>query len=123
LFVTQPQHLTKWQQGFLDRLATADSEIAATQQHVGQFMGMVREKTGEQLASWLATIMEAGVPPLQGFAQSLQEDQAAVQAGLTLKWSNGQTEGQIHRLKLLKRQAYGRARLPLLRQRVLQIGA
>jgi hypothetical protein len=43
-----------------------------------------------------------------------------VTAGLTLQWSNGVTEGQIHRLKLVKRQDYGRAGFALLRQRVLQ---
>jgi len=50
----------------------------------------------------------------------LQEDLAAVKAGLTLAWSNGPVEGQITRLKLRKRQAYGRAGFALLRQRVLQ---
>ncbi len=47
------------------------------------------------------------------------EDRAAVEAGLTQVWSNGQTEGQINKLKLLKRQMYGRAKFDLLRQRVL----
>ena len=119
LFVTQPQERTNWQQGFLTRLCAADPEIATTQQHIDGFMAMLRERTGQHLEAWLTTVRETGVPALQAFSQSLQEDQAAVQAGLTLQWSNGQTEGQVHRLKLLKRQAYGRAGLPLLRQRVL----
>jgi transposase len=54
------------------------------------------------------------------FAHGLQDDLSAVKAGLTLEWSNGVTEGQIHRLNLLKRQRYGRAGFVLLRQRVLQ---
>jgi transposase len=54
------------------------------------------------------------------FAHGLQDDLSAVKAGLTLEWSNGVTEGQIHRLNLLKRQGYGRAGFVLLRQRVLQ---
>ena len=57
---------------------------------------------------------------LARFARRLQEDFVAVKAGLTLEWSNGVTEGQTHRLKLVKRQGYGRAGFALLRQRVLQ---
>ena len=49
----------------------------------------------------------------------LKKDYEAVKAGLTLAWSNGQTEGQVHRLKLIKRQMYGRGSFPLLRKRVL----
>lgn len=54
-----------------------------------------------------------------GYAGGLRADHAAVQAGLTREWSNGQVAGQVHRLKLLKRQMDGRAGLDLLRRRVL----
>ena len=57
---------------------------------------------------------------MERFAKKLREDQAAVQAGLTLRHSNGQTEGHVNRLKLVKRQAYGRAKFELLRKRVLR---
>ena len=57
---------------------------------------------------------------LQSFANGLKKDYDAVKAGLTLEWSNGQTEGQVHRLKLLKRQMYGRGRFDLQRKRVLK---
>ncbi len=56
---------------------------------------------------------------LQSFATRIDQDYAAVRAALETQWSNGQTEGQINRLKLLKRQMYGRANFDLLRQRVL----
>jgi transposase len=59
---------------------------------------------------------------LRGFADGLKQDEATVQAALSSGWSNGQVEGQINRLKLLKRQMYGRAGFDLLRQRVLQAG-
>jgi transposase len=62
----------------------------------------------------------SGIEELTRFARGLRDDLAAVTAGLTLEWSNGATEGQIHRLKLMKRQGYGRAGFALLRQRVLQ---
>jgi transposase len=59
------------------------------------------------------------VPELRTFAQGIRRDQVAVLAALTYEWSQGQVEGQIHRLKLLKRQSYGRAGFDLLRHRVL----
>jgi len=55
---------------------------------------------------------------LGSFAESLRKDLPAVRAALMLPWSNGQTEGQVHRLKLIKRQMYGRAKFDLLAQRV-----
>jgi transposase len=68
----------------------------------------------------MAEATHSGIDELARFARGLQEDLAAVIAGLTLEWSNGVTEGHIHRLKLVKRQGYGRAGFTLLRQRVLQ---
>ena len=71
------------------------------------------------LEAWMAETMHSGIDALARFARGLQEDLVAITAGLTLEWSNGVTEGQIHRLKLAKRQGYGRASFALLRQRVL----
>jgi transposase len=62
----------------------------------------------------------SGIEALARIAQGLQADLAAVKVGLTLPWSNGPVEGHINRLKLLKRQGYGRAGVTLLRQRVMQ---
>lgn len=69
----------------------------------------------------MAEATHRGIDELARFARGLQEDLAAVTAGLTIEWSNSVTEGQIHRLKLTKRQGYGRAGFALLRQRVLQV--
>ena len=69
----------------------------------------------------MAEATHSGIGAVARFARGLQEDLATVTAGLTLEWSNGVTEGQIHRLKLVKRQGYGRAGFALLRQRVLQV--
>jgi len=68
----------------------------------------------------MAGAISSGLAELARFARGLQDDVPAVKAGLTLEWSNGVTEGQIHRLKLVKRQGYGRAGFALPRQRVLQ---
>ena len=74
--------------------------------------------TRRQLQSWIETVLTSGLPDLQRFATGLQHD-AAVRAALELPYSNGQTEGQVTRLKLLKRQMYGRASFDLLRKRLL----
>ena len=68
----------------------------------------------------MAEAAASGIEALARFAQGLQEDLAAVKAGRTLPWSNGSVEGHINRLKLRKRQGYGRADVGLLRQRVRQ---
>jgi transposase len=80
---------------------------------------MVRERRGQDLEAWMAEATHSGIDELARFARGLEDDVAAITAGLTLEWSNGVTEGQIHRLKLVKRQGYGRASFALLRQRVL----
>ena len=72
-----------------------------------------------ELAIWLAEARACGIRPMATFAAGIEQDGAAVRAALTMPWSSGQAEGQINRLKLLKRQSYGRASLDLLRQRVL----
>ncbi len=73
----------------------------------------------EALEAWLRDARACGVPAVGTFAAGLEQDGAAVRAALTTPWSNGQTEGQVTRLKLLKRQSYGRAGFDLLRRRVL----
>jgi transposase len=83
------------------------------------FLAMIRERRGHALEAWMAEAMHSGIDKLARFARGLQDDLPAIKAGLTLAWSNGVTEGQIHRLKLVKRQGYGRAGFALLRQRIL----
>ena len=81
---------------------------------------MMRDREGGKLGSWIEKTHRAGVPPeLQTFANGLASDNKAVHAALSMEWSNGQVEGQVNRLKLIKRQMYGRAGFDLLRQRVL----
>jgi transposase len=80
---------------------------------------MLRQRQGEHLADWLEAVHNSPLIDLHPFVRSIRADKRAVQAGLTLPWSQGQTEGQITRLKLIKRQGYGRAGFDLLRKRVL----
>jgi transposase len=107
-------------QTYLEQLCHVDTHIARAYTLSQAFLTLVRERRGEALEAWMAEAIDSGVDALARFSRGLQEDLAAVKAGLTLAWSNGVTEGQIHRLKLVKRQGYGRAGFALLRQRVLQ---
>jgi len=79
----------------------------------------VRTQDQAALAPWVEQAEQSGVAELRGFATGLRRDWAAVEAALRLPWSNGQTEGQITKLKLLKRSAYGRASLELLTRRLV----
>ena len=84
-----------------------------------QFAQMLRARRGEELEWWMQAAFHSGLPELRAFVTKLRQDQAPVQAGLTLKWNNGIVEGHVNRLKLLKRSMYGRANFDLLRLRVL----
>jgi transposase len=120
LFLRRPEHLTSEEQRYLDLLREQDAHVAALYRLTGDFATMVRERRGTELNAWLEAAEAAGIAPLRRFAAGLVRDLEAVRAGLTEPWSNGQTEGQVHRLKLLKRQMYGRAGFAVLRNRVLQ---
>ncbi len=108
-----------WQKTYLTRLCQADPVIAQTYDLVQDFTIMLRERQGGRLDGWLKRVQEQEGSELRSFAQGIQRDYDAVKAGLTLEWSNGQVEGQVHRLKLLKRQMYGRGSFQVLRKRVL----
>ena len=102
-----------------------DAEAARVIALVRRFAALVRDRTGDALAAlatfdaWLTDALACGVRAVATFAAGLQHDGAAVRAALTTPWSSAQAEGQITKLKLLKRQMYGRANFDLLRRRVL----
>jgi transposase len=109
-----------WQKQYLTRLCEADQEIREACELITGFTTMLRERGGERLDAWLEKVETQGVIELKNFAQGVKRDYDAVKAGLTLQWSQGAVEGHVHRLKLLKRQAYGRASFQTLRRRVLR---
>ncbi len=121
LLVQQPDDLNREEREYLTRLGEHEPVLATAYELAQAFAVMVRERPGAQhLQVWLAQATASGIQELSGFSRGVAEDQAPVAAALTLPWSNGQTEGQVNKLKLLKRSMYGRANFDLLRQRVLQ---
>ena len=118
LFVRRPEKRTRDEQAHVAQRQQHDATIAQIATLTETFVQMVRQRTPSELQPWIETVLTSGLPDLKRFATGLRQD-AAVRAAFELPYSNGQTEGQVTRLKLLKRQMYGRAKLDLLRQRVL----
>lgn len=104
-------------------LCAACPQLAKASELATEFASMLREKKAEVLDDWIVRARAPeSVPELRRFAQGLQNDWSAVKAAFSLPWSNGQTEGHVNRLKLIKRQMFGRAKFDLLRLRFLNAG-
>jgi transposase len=97
-----------------------DEDVGVARDLLRRFQEMVRRRRPDRLDAWLDACHRSSIVELDNFATALERDLAAVRAGLTEPWSNGQVEGQITRLKLIKRAMYGRASLDLLRRCVLE---
>ncbi len=120
LLLKKPSELNDRDRAFVDSLLGRWPDIRVAARLAGDFVAMVHREGSDTLDSWIQHAWDAAVPrELRAFATSLKSDFDAVDAGLTTPWSNGQLEGQVNRLKLIKRQMYGRANFDLLRQRVL----
>jgi transposase len=111
--------LSEEEQAYRDQMVAHCPEIERTDSLVKEFQSIVRERKVEQFDDWLSQAKASEVRELRRFALGLQQDEAAVRAALEYEWSNGQVEGQVTKLKLVKRQMYGRAKFDLLRARVL----
>jgi len=120
LFFRREADLKEAEKAELYALLSASPKAKMAYHLVEAFLQMVRERTGEQqLEAWLKEVEESRLEAFASFATNIQQDKDAILAGLTLPWSTGPLEGHINRLKLIKRQGYGRAKFDLLRLRVL----
>ena len=118
LLVWRMDRLPEDERSYLERLCDQEPMVARAYELAQEFVSMARERTGHRFDAWLTRATTSEIVELERFARGLTDDRAAVEAGLSQEWSNGQTEGQIHRLKLIKRQGYRRAKLDLLARRV-----
>jgi transposase len=116
LMTMQRDQLSKADALTVAAIETGVPALAVARDLLHRFHRMLRGRTPEALASWLA---DTEGSPLASLGKGIRADLAAVRAALTEPWSNGQTEGQITKLKLVKRQMYGRAGLDLLRARLV----
>ena len=117
----EPAEREPEEQALVQALGDRCAELKTSAELAREFAGMMRRRQVETWEDWVVKAQGPGVArELCGFAAGLKQDEAAVKAALTLEWSNGQVEGQINRLKLLKRQMYGRAGFDFLRRRFLR---
>jgi transposase len=101
-------------------LRAQQTELAEAIDLAQDFAQLVRLRQPTQFDAWLVCASKSTLRPFQRFAKGLSDDYTAIKAGITLRWSNGPVEGQINRLKMLKRQMFGRARLDLLSRRFVR---
>ncbi len=114
-----PDNLTDDEQIGLKQVLAGCPHLEATAGHVASFAEMLTEHLGKQLNSWISAVSADDLPQLHRFVRGLDTDHAAVRNGLTLPYSSGAVEGHVNRIKMLKRQMYGRAGFDLLRKRIL----
>ena len=105
----------------VDALKAASADFTTMRCLAMRFRGLLRGGTAEKLDSWLSDARRSGIYGMQRFARALRHDIEAVRNAVLEPWSNGQTEGQINRLKTLKRTMYGRAGVDLLRARLMPL--
>jgi transposase len=120
LVLRRPEQRDAGDDRLIRQLKDQHADLAVAIELAQEFAAIVRQPAAvDPLDGWLTRVAQSAVPALQRFAKGLLDDYPAVQAGLTLPWSNGAVEGQINRLKMLKRTMYGRASLDLLSRRFL----
>jgi transposase len=114
-----PKTLTEDETLQLAMVLEACPELRAAAGHVRAFGEMLTQLRGQELPGWIAAARADDLPGLAGFAAGLAADLDAVTCGLTTRWNSGPIEGRVNHIKMIKRQMFGRAGLPLLRKRVL----
>jgi transposase len=115
----RPDTLTEDEKPRLAAILDRCPELQAASGQIRAFAAMITGLTGHDLPQWMAAARDAALPGISSFAKGLEQDLDAVTAGLTLTWSSGPVEGRVNHIKMIKRQMFGRAGLPLLRKRVL----
>lgn len=101
------------------QILKASPEIEKAIELGRDFEALIAARDEAKLNQWVKRVLESNVPEIVSFVRGLKQDQAAVRAAVEYEWSQGQTEGQVNKLKLIKRQMYGRAKFDLLRARVI----
>ncbi|QJS99127.1 transposase [Streptomyces asoensis] len=117
--LTHPDTLPENEHLKLKSVLAGCPELGALTVHVSAFGKMLTQLQGDQLPQWIKAVRADDLPSLHTFVNALERGLAAVTAGLTLRWNSGVVEGHVNRIKMIKRQMYGRAGFGLLRKRVL----
>lgn len=114
-----PARLTEDQTQQLKAILARCPALDRTAHHVRTFAELMKNRQGRDLNQWITSVQAEDLPALHAFVTGLGQDLDAVVAGLSLRYSSGTVEGQNNKIKMLKRQMFGRANFDLLRKRVL----
>jgi transposase len=117
--LSDPDHLDDEKKATLSQIRGRCSHLDALARHVTEFAKILTGLHGDRLDDWITAVETDDQPDLHSFANGIRRDHDAVVNGLTMPWSSGVVEGNVNRLKMIKRQMYGRATFELLRKRVL----
>ena len=120
-FLVPVERLSARQHEPRTQLCQSKTEFALIYQLAQAFVTLLHQHSDEGFTLWLEQTQSSGIEEQVSFAKGMMRDEAAVRAGLSLKWNQGPVEGAVNRLKLIKRSMYGRAKFDLLRTRVLCI--
>jgi transposase len=120
--MTDPQNMDPDDHQQLDEILARSPHLTRLAEYVRSFATIMRHLRGNELEAWMTTVDADDLPALRSFVVGIQRDQDAVTAGLTLPWNSGPVEGHVNRIKMIKRQMYGRAKPDLLRKRILLTG-
>jgi transposase len=118
-----PDRLTEQEQLQLKAILEGCPQLGAAAGHIRAFGEMLTGLRGQELPGWISAVRADDLPGLGSFAAGLEADLDAVTCGLTTRWNSGVVEGRVNHIKMVKRQMFGRAGLPLLRKRVLLTAA
>ncbi len=109
----------EWSDRYICQLLKDAPELKEAARLAQEFSGLMKNRQADKLRNWLERAQQSDIPELIGFVRGVNQDFNAVKAAFSSEWSNGQTEGQVNRLKFIKRQMYGRAGFDLLKARVI----
>jgi transposase len=119
LCLRPPDQLDRTEQTLLTQILAEDPGLAHGYAMLQRFRQTLRDRQVDALRAWIADAQASALHPFQAFANGLLGDWSAVEAAFTTSWSTGPVEGHVNRIKLIKRQGFGRMKVDLLRSRVL----
>jgi len=119
LLVLEKSDLKPEEVSALERMIEVEPLVDTASKLAHEFRSMLSNRQAEMLSDWMQRASKCGIEPLKSFVGGMKNDLVAISLAFSLPWSNGPTEGNVNRLKLIKRQMYGRANFDLLRRRVL----
>jgi transposase len=118
-WVRRPEKRTVEAQARLDKIREASPDLTTALDLADEFTALIRKQSSGTLEEWLSRAEANPCPEVRHFGEGIRRDESAVNAAITLPWSNGPVEGHVNRLKTIKRQMYGRAGFALLKARVV----